>query len=566
MGDHSENHTYITILIVLFPLFIACSFILFCNKIYYATVDDLVIQDIVRGAFTGGAWDAVFISPLLSYPLSIAYRSLPHFNWLGIFYISVILGSILASGIVFTKSCRRDLRKAVFSGCILLLCWYQVLWHFSFTTVAYSADIAGVLMLLSLIWYREGMHFEKSLELRAWIVSGILLLVFGALIRSDAIISIIIILFPIVSYRLLKYREYMGGMFILGLALLYVSIMLIGNMIVSNSDIEKSYKRWNQARSEIGDYMTREETLEAGVWDEDETDCFFEQIQYDRDIYNYENAKAISSMYRQRSIKQKVEDTLHNMSSTLDELRHPRRYENMYFVALIAVVVFAFILLKRVDLGVAMPCIGFITTLVVFAWIGRSLYRTIMPGGVFATLLVLLILLMGADGNDVSKWTLYIGMIAAAFLVVFMVVIHIPYRRDRAGQYDRSNLQAIEYFEEHQDTLFLAAQSEAFGIANCVPVTDVPHNDIANLIGNWNMYSESYYAIVKHYNVDDPDHLVRSIPDSDTIRLVARKEDGVPDYFLQFISEHSGKGNVHAELEDTFHTFWMGEWGVYAVR
>lgn len=80
------------------------------------------------------------------------------------------------------------------------------------------------------------------------------------------------------------------------------------------------------------------------------------------------------------------------------------------------------------------------------------------------------------------------------------------------------------------------------------------------------MYTGSYYAIVDSYGLKDPDHLVRSIPGSDTIRLVARTEDGVPDYFMQFISEHSGKADVHAELEDTFYTVWMGEWGVYRVK
>ena len=560
------THRFNMSFIVLFPSAILCIVMIFCNSLYYATVDDLVIQDIVRGAFTGGAWDGVFISPLLSYPLSIAYRSINNVNWLGLFYISVMFGSIIASGLVFSKYCRGDFRKAVLSGWILFICWYQILWHFSFTTVAYSSDIAGILMLLYIIWDRKGDSFEKRWKLIAGIAAGVLLIFVGILIRSSAIISMIIILFPVVAYRLLKYREYRGGLLVLGLVVLYVSVLFIGRMIVSTSDVENSYKRWNQVRSDIGDYMSKEETLEAGIWDEDETDCFFEQIQYDKDIYNYENARAISSRYKQRSIDQKIKDALYNLRILLSDIRHPRRYENIHVVVLIAVVAYACFLLKHVDADIIMVLVGFVTTLVAFAWIGRFLYRTIMPGGIFATLLVLLVFLMETDGRGERRLILSIGMIAAAFLVVFMMIIHVPYRKDRAGQYDRSNLQAIEYFAEHQDKLFLAAQSEAFGIANCVPVTDVPYNDIANLTGNWNMYSESYYAIAEHYSVDDPDHLVRSIPNSDIIRLVARKEDGVPDYFMRFISEHSGKEDVHAELEDTFHTVWMGEWGVYAIK
>lgn len=561
-----KKHRFNIFFFVLFPSFFICAVLLFYNGLYYATVDDLVIQDIVRGAFTGGAWDGVFISPLLSYPLSMAYGSITNVNWLGLFYISVMLGSMLASGLVFSECCRGDIKKAVLAGLILFICWYQILWHFSFTTVAYSSDIAGILMLLYIIWNKGRGVFEKKWELIAWITVGILLIVIGSLIRSDTIISMIIILFPVVAYRLLKYREYRGGLLVLGLVVLYVSVLFIGRMIVSTSDVENSYKRWNQVRSDIGDYMSKEETLEAGIWDEDETDCFFEQIQYDKDIYNYENARAISSRYKQRGIDQKVRAALYNLRVLLNDMRHPRRYENIHVVVLIAVVAYACFLLKHVDADIIMVLVGFVTTLVAFAWIGRFLYRTIMPGGIFATLLVLLVFLMETDGRGERRLILSIGMIATAFLVVFMMIIHVPYRKDRAGQYDRSNLQAIEYFAEHQDKLFLAAQSEAFGIANCVPVTNVPYNDIANLTGNWNMYSESYYAIAEHYSVDDPDHLVRSIPNSDIIRLVARKEDGVPDYFMRFISEHSGKEDVHAELEDTFHTVWMGEWGVYAIK
>ncbi len=94
----------------------------------------------------------------------------------------------------------------------------------------------------------------------------------------------------------------------------------------------------------------------------------------------------------------------------------------------------------------------------------------------------------------------------------------------------------------------------------------MPSYDKANLIANWNNFSGSYYALTESYGIADPYHLVSEIPGSDTIRLVATMESGVPDYLIEFINEHSDSKDVHVVLEDTFTTVWMGEWGVYAIK
>ena len=78
-------------------------FQIFVKGLYYKTVDDLIIQDIVRGAFTGGAWDGVFISTLLCMPLSLIYSLVPGINWLGFFYVSVMLFSMIISDFFLTE-------------------------------------------------------------------------------------------------------------------------------------------------------------------------------------------------------------------------------------------------------------------------------------------------------------------------------------------------------------------------------------------------------------------------------------------------------------------------------
>ncbi len=546
-----------TSFIIFAPSLIWLFFQLYYNGLFYTTVDDLLIQDIVRGAYTGGAWDGVFISPILSVPLSCLYSCVPGINWLGCLYFFVMLTSMIVSDLILCFACKDDLKNAFFSSIVAFICWYQMWLNFSFTTVAYGAAIAGGLVLIAVM--------NNGRYSRGLIVTGVLLIVLGSIIRVDVLLSIVLVLMPWGILSFLGSRSWKGIAIIAFLLTLYLGVTIIGKCIVSVSETEKAYHRWNTVRSELGDFMTPEDVLSTGVWNEDETKCFYEQIQYDKDVYNEEQAELIISRKKNEGIVGRITNTIDNLTVIFNELRHPRRYENIYWFLLIVLVVVTCFVRGRFDGTAIMVLLGFLVTLGVFAWIGRFLYRTMMPGGVFATLILLYFCDNSTHIEIKHKKYLYLGIVFTAGVLLLMVTTHIPYQRDRASQFDDRNLEAIEYFADHQNNLYLAAQSEAFGIANCVPVFAVPSYEKANLIGNWNMYSESYYGIADSYGISEPDHLVKNIPDSDNIRLIARVSDGVPDCFIGFIRSHSGNENISTELEDTFHTVWMGDWGVYKV-
>ena len=146
-----------------------------------------------------------------------------------------------------------------------------------------------------------------------------------------------------------------------------------------------------------------------------------------------------------------------------------------------------------------------------------------------------------------------------------MLSSHVPYYRDRSSQFNEANNEAIRYFSNHQDTLFLAAQSEVYGLSSCVPVLKVPLYKKANFTGDWNTYSEGYYSLTSNYGIKDPDHLAKEAIDNERIRFLAQTDKGIPSYVMNFLEKYPHNGVIKAELVDTFYTPWMGEWGVYAI-
>lgn len=547
------RHKLLGFSIIAIPQLLLVGYLLMVRGLYYATVDDILMQDIIRGAFLKGGWDAVYISPVFCVPTAWLYQLVPAVGWVGVIYIVVETLSMLV--IDFGLAQRAVGVWETILYCVAsFICWYQMWWHFTFTTVAYSAVIAGIVLLLF------GSVSISNKYVR--ILSGVCLLIVGGLIRRDTLVGAAVVLFPIATYRGIKCRE-RRFLIVLGtLLVMYVVIGIQDTAIRNTSAVEKEYTEWNKAREAIGDYLDVEDVIATGIWSEDETKCFYEQIQLDKDVYSTETEIEIEKKVNaQKTMSDRVKETVYRFGACIKTMMHLRRYENIYVLLMGVLGFFIFVFYKDRRCDACMAVAGFFLTVAVFAYINRSLYRILMPGGVLAVLLLLFFI---PDGKKMLH-----KLLPAFFcfcVMIIMVHSHLPYVRDRESQFDPANNEAITYFADHQDQLFLPAQSEAYGIANCVPAIEAPEYDVANLLGNWNIYSEGYFAVADSYGIGDPDHLVRGIPGSDTIRLVARTEDGVPDYFMQFISEHSGKEDVHAELEDSFYTVWMGEWGVYRVR
>lgn len=545
-----NNRKTLSLLIISVPQVILVSYLLFIKGLYYATLDDLLIGDIIRGAFTGGEFNAVYTSPIYNILVHAAYSIFPDIGWFGISLVLIELTAMLVSDLIISSECD-DMVQSCFTSVVLFVCWYLMWHHFTYTTVAYSAVLCATVALYCLLDDEKSSFFYK--------IAFVSFFIIAVLVRKDTLVSMIIILFPLFIRRSVRKKRVRYIYMIVGLGIVYMLAGLLNNGLIKI--LENDGYEWNESIEYIGDHMDKQDVYESGVWDECEVECFYEQIMYDKDIYSIENADRVADYSRGKPFKEKIATALARLQTILNELRHPKRYENIYFVVLVLLFLLNCIAGRKYMIDSALIISGFILTLAVFAYINRYLYRTVMPGGVLAIMLLMLV-----GGYCSNKRLSYAGIAVSAGICILMIVTWIPYMKDRASQYDTRNIEAADYFASHQDKLYLAAQTEAFGLMNCIPLIGVPPYDKANLVGNWNMYTGSYYAIVDDYGIDDPDHLVRSIPDNDVIRLVARTENGVPDHFLDFISEHSGNDDVHAELEDTFYTVWMGEWGVYRIK
>src|ERR1035437_8469170 len=180
-------------LAVLLNAFLFSLFFAFATPCY-ETNDDLGMQMIASGFYTGQPSEyLVFTNILIGWPLRTLYGLWPGWNWYFAYLVAVHYAALTAIAFV-VLSRRRGWLFALFYGGFFLLAETRILLELQFTTTAFLAGTAAVLLLV---------HGLQPGRTRRWslVIAGFAFTALMVMIREAVAPMLVLIALPFLIER-----------------------------------------------------------------------------------------------------------------------------------------------------------------------------------------------------------------------------------------------------------------------------------------------------------------------------------------------------------------------------
>lgn len=202
----------------------------------------------------------------------------------------------------------------------------------------------------------------------------------------------------------------------------------------------------------------------------------------------------------------------------------------------------------------------------VFHVIQRTPYRVVMPGYLFAVLLILLLCQIRENLRFSVSLTrgLAVGM-AAVFCLAFL-----PWSQKNYQEYGPERKQVLAYMEANNDKLFLAGGAEAFLLAKADCTWDCSwFSDGWNFMGNWEIYSRPYMDFMEERKIEKPYSLLEEAIDNPNILFLTYWGDEYPGRFqwtVELVQEFCGKEVELVKVDDIGPDYMENQyWASYRI-
>lgn len=271
--DHRRKEKSVNFAVALALSAVLFSALSFFFDVAYCLNDDLMIQSILSGRYSGSpSGKAVYLSVPLSSLLAFLYRLLPSLPWLGLLltgcyalcFFLVLYTSLerLVKDVEFTRK-----RRMIGIGCICMLAVSMFCGFFlsQFLMIHYTvaASVLGGTAIYLFLLSEDTGEWRAVLQ-NTWL--PVILLLFCYLVRTKVFFMVFPFLAVAGLYRILRTKRlvpYLIPLAILGAGILL--LMLIGRFSYG-SEAWREYLAYNDARTELYDYVRIREEDEAAEY------------------------------------------------------------------------------------------------------------------------------------------------------------------------------------------------------------------------------------------------------------------------------------------------------------
>ncbi|MBQ8084672.1 MAG: hypothetical protein IJ232_01030 [Lachnospiraceae bacterium] len=508
---------------------------------YFETNDDFGMGCILAGAYGDNYRQClVFSNVILGYILKFITGLIPVFNWYVVFqYVFVI---IAISALVKLIAIKGNIKLAC---CVNLLSWFVFVFNFirgiQFTRTAGFMMIAGFLCLWSFI--------VNDSKFDLWM--GVLLFVYGIMLRIDSIYLILPFAILIVVYSMMNTSNDIKKMIftILGVAILAIVLTAFDKLYYLSDAGWKDYNSYNEVRALVMDYPFPDYEENLSAYQENGF-SYNDILMLDNWIFDDNNVFDTNRL-KSLSVIQKAE------------------YENAFDMALLVeecngVLFWVWLLLllccignsnKKIQLFGVLVGIVTIMYISVFIYMGRVVERVNHVIWLSAIVSYIYMLLDNCDVHKllpkISEKKIYIStiLILLLSLIIYYVLVFRDFNYNNF--YNNDEIVAVEYFSNDNDNIYVCNTLDFLNTCFvCKPYASISSGYMRNVIttGNWLCNSPSYKSSLSDKGIKN---VLEDIVLKDNVFFVQSKEKTL-DVLLTYYKEHYGYDCDYELIEEGY--------------
>ena len=557
-------------------------------KIPYSSPTDVLLTLSLGGCDGFGAPQflcSYHMNTLFTYLLSLIQRVTGAFNIFGAALIILFtLSFCLMQAAASDRSPFAHLMAAVLQ--VLCLC------YFTYTVVAYVSMGAGILCRAwverkrLLYQKRAGRRGDHAIVFCSWI-----LMLSGASLRYDVIISVLVLLLPTLLFHLVMKRytakdrrqdskekttftNAVSGLFIMfaAAAMLWIVISKVTNPLMFRSQGKEweAYYTYDEQSLRIRDgqpigYDAYKDVMDEVGWSENDLEMALLWLSSDLDVFGTKNLKKVADAVRLTDqwnldlpdLLGKMAGTpmaagflavcilaigisirrFYSSKSSGDPMGGKRKWR-LHILALAALV----------------PCALWGALYVRQRFVDRVAVPFLVLGILQFTELFELTLRPSGQNTvkrqDKAEHSAAAAIIVLLFCAVVTLKLHAPAWEPLS---DSDRLSFRMYLEEHNEEAFLTAAGVLNRMNRDIPITEVSAEaDYANTIriGSQLSFSGSYYERCRRLMIPDPDHLMKNLIIGERpVRLITSVK-GDAEKIRIFLEEHYGYTGEYTALDE----------------
>lgn len=526
------------------------------DRLVYAINDDPTMVAISSGGYGEPSQYIINIHMLLAYPLKWLFTLVPQFNWITLLFALLILTGLGLMDWVFHQRVKDPVGFFVVAV-VLDLMGLILFSYFTFTVVAYLCGFTGLVgataLLLKKVPGRKG----------AWAVAALLLLM-GVLVRSEVYKSLLIGFFPVMVWFGLKEKKF--RVILLGvICLAGMELAISSNTLWLNQNpVQKEAYKWGEARSAALDCAAVPYSEDLGM-SKAQYEAIYANFYY---VYDAIDTNTVDTLLQANVASNKYNfSPLPFLADHYGRLLSPGNFNNLYAYLFAATVLVYAVLGRREDRlllfmlwGCALGCEY------IFHVIQRAPYRVVMPGYLFAVLLILLLCRLRPLPSQLKYGR---QLAAAGAVLVCCYALAANSRLDlRNNGWERQ--QVLAYMEQNNDKIFLAGNIQVFDVSMADNVWNCSWlSDGWNLMGGWEIYGVPYLQWMEQRGIEDPYNLAREAIDNPDILILTNWGDRYLEevtWIPDLIEEYYGQKVEVVKVEDIGPDAYPGNtWSTYKI-
>lgn len=446
-----------------------------------------------------------------------------------------------------------------------------MLCYFTFTVVAYSVSIAGIISII--------LGLQKNTVINKYNICGILFLLFSVMIRTDVLLTVFVMIGILSIYEFIRNRNIK----IIFLEFIIITIYILGvqsHLILSyQNPVQASAIEWGKLRSKA---------LDCAIVPYDEETFSKKEISYEdySALYNafYYVGDAVSSKNLEALIELNSTANKYNFDIISFFKAHFSYITNFFSYYNIHKTIFCILLIFNLLFGIkkckTYTLFIYLSTIAlefIYFFIKRIPYRVEMPTYILA---IMLLVFYGEYTIKIFQkiWDLGINykkiyvLSCISFALLFTVLLKNNLSSYNAC-YSDERKEVLNYLENNEDKLFLAGDTAVFSLGVAYSIWENPgHRHKWNLIGNWEMYSVPSNHLIKSYGYENYKNIAYEAINNENILILTSRDDIFTQwgsYILDLYEQHYGIRPQYEKVTDITSNFVINNeyeyWAVYKL-